>query len=124
MHQQGFALAATAHSDRGAAAALSGMSEATAAHAARLARELRGREPSERRAWLRDVLAPRPLPAGPHRGHPARALSLLAAHAEPSIGRSWLESAPLPRAGFTPDPRLVALLRALLAGPAADRGAR
>jgi len=44
---------------------------------------------------------------------PARALALLASEVPRELGRSWLAAAPAPRAGYVPDPRLLALLRVL-----------
>ena len=55
-----------------------------------------------------------------HAGRPPRALALLAAGVEKPLGRAWLARAPLPRPGFVPDPRLVALLRKLMASSPAE----
>jgi hypothetical protein len=121
VHQQeGFALAAAARGDRGARAALAGLSPMIAAHAASVAAQLADDDPKTRRAWIRRVLAARQSPAHDQGARPMRALALLAAEVDRSLGRAWLAAAPLPRPGYTADPRLVALLCKLTARPATE----
>jgi hypothetical protein len=114
--QQGFALAAAAHGDPGATRALAGLLPDAAERATAEARRvsLLGRE--ARRAWVRELLAPSATPVRlDENSTPARALALLATSVDKSRGRRWLERAPLPRAGYVPDPRLVSLLARLAA---------
>ncbi len=115
--QQGFALAAAAHANRGAAATVRGLSAAVAERALQVATRMAATDRDGRRAWVRALLQARePLPTA-QPGRPPRALALLAPAVGGATGRSWLARAPLPRAGFVPDPRLLALLRALAARP-------
>src|SRR5204863_5334880 len=89
--QEGFALAAAARADRGARAALPGLSEAIAARAAAVAEQLASEDAPARRAWVRRMLAARlPVPARDQTAHPPRALALLAAAVDRSLGRVWL----------------------------------
>jgi hypothetical protein len=139
LQQQGFALAASAHDDRGAERALPGLAADVAEQATARARELAGLDRAGRQRWLRAALAnlaPAPAlrggaplaPASALRGgappeiattqpsdRPARALALLAADVPREVGRAWLAAAPPPRPGYAPDPRLLAWLRVLCA---------
>ncbi|MFI5309064.1 MAG: hypothetical protein ACHQ53_17040 [Polyangiales bacterium] len=110
---QGFALAASAHGDRGAAKAEAGLARDVAPQVLAAARRNRNADRSERRAWLREVLEPPPAQSLEAAGAPPRALGLLAASVDRATGRRWLASSPLPRPGFVADPRLLALLRKL-----------
>ena len=114
--QQGFALAASAHDDRGAERALAGLVPDVAEQATARARELAGQDRAARRRWLRDALGSGRPALGPQPAdRPARALGLLAGEVTRELGRSWLAASPPPRPGFVPAPRLLALLRALCA---------
>ncbi len=114
--QQGFALAAAARGDRAARAALPGLSAAIAASASAVAVGLANDDAAARRAWVRRVLAAQNArPAHDDGACPARARALLAAEVDKALGRAWLAAAPLPRPGYAADPRLVALLRKLMA---------
>jgi hypothetical protein len=125
--QQGFALAAAAHDDRAAERAFPGLARDVADEAVAHARQLAKQDRAARRRWLRTVLSARPVLA-PDDSAPPRALALLANDVPRDVGRRWLAVAPAPRAGYVPDPRLLALLRASCArhdGPQDDeRGAR
>jgi hypothetical protein len=114
--QQGFALAAAAHSDAGASLALAGLVADAAERAAAEARRVSQLGREARRAWVRELLAPSAAPIElDESSAPPRALALLATAVDKARGRRWLERAPLPRAGYAPDPRLVSLLRRLAA---------
>jgi hypothetical protein len=115
--QEGFALAAAARADRGARAALPGLSAEVAASALAVAQQLASGDAAARRAWVRRMLgAQLPLPARDQVA-PARALALLAADVDRSLGRAWLAAARLPRPGYAADARLVSILRKLAARP-------
>jgi hypothetical protein len=119
--QQGFALAAAAHDDRAGERALPGLARDVVSEAVAYARGLAQLDRVERRRWVRDLLGSRPaLDLRSAGTRPARALALLASEVPRELGRSWLAAAPAPRAGYVPDPRLLALLRALCA--ATDAG--
>lgn len=119
--QEGFALAAAARGDRGARAALPGLSSAAAASAAAVAAQLANDDAAARRAWIRRMLAAQQaVPARDQAGRPARALALLAADVDRTLGRAWLAAAPLPRPGYAADPGLVSLLRKLAARTRAE----
>jgi hypothetical protein len=113
--REGFALAAAAHADAGAAAAVDGLAPQVRAHASELCRSLGQMERSARHAFLRTLLAPPVLPAVDETRWPARALGLLAASVDRSRGRRWLETCPPPRLGFAARPDLIALLGRLAA---------
>jgi hypothetical protein len=139
--QDGLALAAAAHDDRGAARAAPGLVASVADHAMHVARALAGRPRDARRQWIRTVLERRTSPtdvapalrggallddvAPALRGGatlradlsaaPARARALLAASVPLALGRSWLAAAPLPRPGYVPDRGLLVVLHALAA---------
>jgi hypothetical protein len=113
--QEGFALAASVHADRGAARATAGLAPPVAQLAAQVARELAASDRAQRRRWLSSVLGAAPLPRADARGVPARALSLLSPSVARELGRSWLAAAPLPRPGYVPDHELLAVLRKLAA---------
>jgi len=122
--QQGFALAAAAHDDRAGERALPGLARDIAADAAAHARSVAQLDRAARRRWVRDLLGTRPaLDLRSAETRPARALALLAGDVPRDVGRRWLAAASVPRAGYVPDPRLLALLRALCAADA-DGGAR
>jgi hypothetical protein len=113
--QQGFALAAAARGDRAARAALPGLSAAVAASATAMAVGLANDDPAARRAWVRRMLAAQNARPAHDGTCPPRARALLAAEVDKALGRAWLAAAPLPRPGYAADPRLVALLRKLMA---------
>jgi hypothetical protein len=116
--QEGFALAASARADRGAARALAGLAPAVADRALQVARELAASDRAQRRSWLSSVLATARsggVPRADLRGVPARALALLSPSVPRELGRRWLAAAPLPRPGFVPDPELLIVLRKLAA---------
>lgn len=111
----GFALAAAACGNRGAARAAAGLCADVADEATGVAARLRQSDTATRRAWVRDVLQRRAelaLDAEP--AGPARAYALLAPSVDKQVGLRWSRGAPLPRAGYVADPRLLALLRSLL----------
>jgi hypothetical protein len=110
---QGFALAASAHGDRGAAKAEAGLARDVAAQVLAAARRNLDADRSERRAWLRELLEAPSAQLLETAGAPPRALGLLATSVDRATGRRWLASSPLPRPGFVADPRLLALLRKL-----------
>lgn len=114
--QQGFALAAAAHDDRGAERAYSGLAREVADEAVAHARRVAELDRAARRRWVRDLLGARPAIDANAAGHP-RALALLANDVAREVGRRWLAAAPAPRAGYVPDARLLALLRGLCARP-------
>jgi hypothetical protein len=114
--QEGFALAAAARGDRAARAALPGLSSTVAQSAAAVAARLANDDAGARRAWVRRMLAAeQPAPARDQTARPARALALLAADVDKTLGRAWLAAAPLPRPGYAADPGLCSLLRKLAA---------
>jgi hypothetical protein len=123
--QEGLALAAAAHDDRGAARAAPGLVASVADQAMHVARALASQPRDARREWIRMVLESRPTPidtAPALRGDavltgtaPARALALLAGSVPLALGRSWLAAAPLPRPGYVPDRGLLVVLHALAA---------
>jgi hypothetical protein len=114
--QQGFALAAAAHDDRAGERALPGLARDVAASAGAHVRSVAQLDRAARRRWVRDLLAVKPaLDLNSAGTRPARALALLASDVPREVGRNWLAAAPSPRAGYVPDPRLLALLRALCA---------
>jgi hypothetical protein len=115
LQQQGFALAASAHDDRGAERALPGLAPDVAEQATVRARELSGLDRGARQRWLRAALAQKPAISTQPGDRPARALALLAAEVPREVGRAWLAAAPPPRPGYVPDPRLLAWLRVLCA---------
>jgi hypothetical protein len=121
----GFALAATAQSDRGGAAALPGLAADIAASAAVTAGALAVMDRVPRRRWLKAMLAgPTQLsvPMAAQHSVPARALGLLATSVDRELGRNWLDRAPRPRPGWSADPRLIARLRELVSrNPTAPR---
>ena len=121
--QQGFALAAAAHDDRAGERALPGLARDVAASACADARKVAQLDRAARRRWVRDLLGAQPALELRSAGtRPARALALLASEVPRDIGRSWLAAAPALRAGYVPDPRLLALLRALCAADQAGAG--
>jgi hypothetical protein len=123
--REGFALAAAARGDRGAQKAAPGLCADVVADATSVALRLSAGDATARRRWVRELLhAPRTWTPDPSAttGTPAhippRVLALLATQVDRDLGRRWLEAAPLPRPGFTPEPYLLALLRQLLDGDA------
>jgi hypothetical protein len=124
--KEGFALAAAARGDRGAARALLGLSPASTGPVAALSQRLGTSDASARRRWVRAVLDSRVanLEIGAAQGaRPARALALLAASVDKQLGRAFLAGAALPRPGYVAEPRLIALLQRLAARPVPDRSA-
>jgi hypothetical protein len=123
--REGFALAAAARGDAGAHKAAPGLCADVVADATSVALRLSAGDAAARRRWVRELLhAPRTWTPGPSvtagtpTHIPPRALGLLATQVDRDLGRRWLKAAPLPRPGFTPEPRLLALLRQLLDGDA------
>ena len=114
--REGFALAAAARGDRGATLGAAGLSTDITREATSVAARLAASEVAVRRSWVREVLERRaelgadeaPCP------RPSRALSLIAPSVDVELGRRWLRDAPLPRAGYVPEPRLLVLLRKLV----------
>lgn len=114
---EGFALAATAQADKGAAYALAGVHADALASAGRVARSLASGTREQRRRWLQTMVVRPPTPQPVQSGRPPRALALLATTVDKPLGRQWLANAPLPRPGFRPDPGLLFTLRTLAARP-------
>lgn len=115
---EGFALAAAAHEDPGAERASAGLTNGMDRRLRGVAKALALADRATRRAFVRELLGRRALPALEQDGRSPRALSLLATSVERERGRAWLRAAPPPRPGYAPDPQLVALLRRLSAEPA------
>jgi len=113
-HQEGFALAAAANHDARAALGAVGLCPEAVSRATTVANRLWDGERSLRHAWLRRMLAPDVRVDAAPPGCPPRVLGLLAGDADKELGRRWLGLAPLPRAGYVPDPRLLTLLRRLV----------
>jgi hypothetical protein len=113
--RSGFALAATIAKDAGAAKARLGLAAESLEALTATARELAGLPKAERRARVRALMSPSALPtlALTSRAELApRALALL----QPGSGQ------PLPRPGYAPEPRLLALLQRIAAGSGLARG--
>lgn len=118
--RQGFALAATVAGDPGAELAAQGLAPAVADDLCRLARELAGLSPEERRQRVRSIAA-RLGPRLPETVDlPPRALGLLAPDVDAETGRRWMAEAPPPRPGYKPGPGLRTLIR-LIAERSRDR---
>jgi hypothetical protein len=113
--QEGLALAAAAHGDRGAMRATPGLAPSVSEPATRVARALAADEANARRTWIRGLLETRPSPRADLSAAPPRALALLAPSAPRALGRAWLAAAPLPRPGYVPDRGLLTVLHALAA---------
>ena len=113
--REGFALAAAAHADPGAAAATAGLAPRVQAHATELAHSLGKMDRTARHAFVRGLLAPPVLGEVDETRWPARALGLLAAGVDRGRGRRWLEACPPPRLGFAARPDLTSLLWRLAA---------
>jgi hypothetical protein len=107
----GFALAATIAKDPGGLLAERGIAALALMPLTRLARELAQASKAERRARIRALTEPPAfaLPSTPT--VPARAYVSLARQARSTVIPDWLRKAPVPRAGYTPDVRLNALLQ-------------
>lgn len=103
----GFALAATIAKDAGADKARPGLAARSTEALTATARELASLPKAERRARVRALMSPTTLPAPAHISGaivpPLRALALLASGSAEIV----------PRPGYTPDPRLLALLQRL-----------
>ncbi|MET0386741.1 MAG: hypothetical protein ABW321_12320 [Polyangiales bacterium] len=114
----GFALAATIARDPGAQQAQAGLAQVIAPQLTALPRELAALPKAERRARVRAWLgAPQPLPArtppiDTRAPTPALRAYALLAHRQRTTTPppDWLRNAPLPRAGYTPPPELLAQL--------------
>jgi hypothetical protein len=113
--REGFALAAAAHADAGAAAAIAGLAPPVQAHASELARSLGQMDRKARHAFVRGLLARPALGEIGQTEWPTRALGLLASGVERDRGRRWLEACPPPRLGFAARADLTALLWRLAA---------
>lgn len=111
--REGFALAAAAHSDRGAALARAGLCTSIVEHATTVAREQAAGDSAARRNWLRSLVPSPAVPRADVTGIPLRARGLLAKSVPADVGRRWLAAAPLPRPGYVPDTELLALLHKL-----------
>ena len=111
----GFALAATVAKDRGAVLARAGLADAAAYAMTATAREWNELGKTARRARVRALAEPpaHVLPAQPTGS--ARAFALLARKRKASEVPAWLRSTPLPRPGYTPEPKLNALLARIAA---------
>jgi hypothetical protein len=109
-HREGFALAAAAHADPGAAAATHGLAPQVRAQASELCLSLGKMDRAARHAFVRGVLARPVLGDIDETRSPARALGLLAASVDRARGRRWLEACPRPRLGFAARPDLTSLL--------------
>ena len=108
--RSGFALAATIAKDSGADKARGGLAPSCAGALSSMARELATLPKAQRRARVRALMSPTTLPAPTPA--PLRALALLQHRVALSDdAQEQLRNAPLPRPGFTPDPRLLALLQ-------------
>lgn len=112
----GFALAATIAGDPGAEQARTGLQESAREPVSRVARELLSLAKAERRARV-SALARPPRPARnawPEQATaPLRAYALIAQREPPGTLPAFLRAAPLPRAGFIPEPGLLQLLKRL-----------
>ena len=107
----GFALAATIAGDPGAERACAGLHDSLREPATQVARELLTLSKAARRARV-GALARQERKAWPTEARsPLRAYGLLARSEQASTLPRFVHAAPLPRAGFTPEPGLVRLLR-------------
>jgi hypothetical protein len=113
----GFALAATIAGDPGAEQAQSGLAEPLREPASKLARELLTLGKAERRARVSALLKPQAAAWPSEARPPLRAYALLARSEPASHLPTFVHAAPLPRAGFTPEPGLVRLLRRIAFQP-------
>jgi hypothetical protein len=107
----GFALAATIAKDPGGLLAERGIAALASPALTRLARELAEASKAERRARIRALTEPPAFALPQTPTAPARAYVALARQARLTAIPDWLRKAPLPRAGYTPDVRLYALLQ-------------
>jgi hypothetical protein len=110
----GFALAATIAKDPAADKARAGLSANIADALTATARDIAALPKAERRARVRAFM--QPLQANPAQWPgegqaPMRALSALWRSQPASTWPEWLRAAPLPRPGYTPDPRLLSGLQ-------------
>jgi hypothetical protein len=108
--REGFALAAAAHADAGAAAAMPGLAPQVRAQASEVARWLGQVDRKARHAFVRGLLALPPLAEIDETRCPPRALGLLSASVDRMRGRRWLERCPPPRLGFGAGRDLTSLL--------------
>lgn len=123
---KGFAVAALAHRDYDGEAALAGLTQTSPLRAAvAMALEV-GRDGPSRRAFLHATLRRPEIVSDPtDRSDLARrARGLLASVVDPQLGRAWLREALLPRAGYVPEPQLIAYLikRAAMHGAHTAKG--
>lgn len=114
----GFVLALLVHSATERKGSIPALAVSTAERVRTRRATLAALGPRERRRWVRETLAATPTPATDQGARPPRALSLLSPHVERELGRRWLASSPLPRAGYVPPPGLLRLLRRLASEPA------
>jgi hypothetical protein len=113
--REGFALAAAAHADAGAAAASDGLAAQVRAHVSELCLSLGQMDRTARHTFVRGLLTRPVLGEIDETRWPARALGLLAASVDRSRGRRWLEACPPPRLGFAARRDLTSLLWRLAA---------
>jgi hypothetical protein len=116
----GFALAATIAKDPGAALARPGLEAGSAEPLLATTRDLLALSKAARRARVSEWMQPlRPSwPKSESEAVPLRAFALIAQRSGLTPGSGlprWLFTAPLPRAGYTPEPGLVALLQRIAA---------
>ena len=107
----GFALAATIAGDPGAELARAGLCEESREPACKQARELLSLSKAERRARVSALLQPQPAAWPSEARPPLRAYALLARSGPAANLPAFVHAAPLPRAGFSPEPGLLLLLR-------------
>jgi hypothetical protein len=107
----GFALAATIAGDPGAELAQRGLAPDAREAASAVARELLQLGKAERRARVSALLRPEAATWPTQARSPLRAYALLARSEPASSLPAFVHAAPMPRAGFTPEPGLLLLLR-------------
>jgi len=107
----GFALAATIAGDPGGERARAGLHESVRESVTGVARELLTLSKAQRRARVSALARPARSAWPSEARSPLRAYALLARSEPPSTLPAFVHAAPLPRAGFTPEPGLLRLLR-------------
>jgi hypothetical protein len=111
----GFALAATIAKDPSARMARDGLADSIADTLTQTARELSELDRLARRAQIRALTEPTPYDPPSEPSRPARAHALLARMKRADEIPSWLRDAPLPRAGYVVERRLMSLLSRIAA---------